>query len=84
MQGNYILFLPNENPLENMAANISFLFEPELKEHFNMTISKVHIISALIMRVLFVQESIEDCLQEDSDYFADVFPSAALLFLKND
>ena len=36
------------------------------------------------MRVLFVQESIEDCLQEDSDYFADAFPSAALLFLKND
>lgn len=79
MQGNYILFLPNENPLENMAANISFLFEPELKEHFNMTISKVHIISALIMRVLFVQESIEDYSQEVSGRFANALSLSVLL-----
>ena len=39
--------------------------------------------SALMTRVLFVQESIENCLQENSGCFADGLPSAALLFLKN-
>ena len=68
---------------ENMAANSSFLFDLELKEYFHMTTSKSHIISELI-RVLIVQGSIEDCLQEDSGCFAVALSSVALLLLKND
>ena len=49
-----------------------------------MTTCKTHIILALMTRVLFVQESIEDCLQEYSGSFADAIVSAVLLFLKND
>ena len=48
-----------------------------------MTTSKTHIILTLMARILFVQESIKDCLQENSDRFTDALPSAALLFLKN-
>ena len=48
-----------------------------------MTTSKAHIISALMTTAIFVQESIEDCLQENSGCFADALPSASL-FLKND
>ena len=34
--------------------------------------------------VLFVQESIEECLQKDSGYFGNTLPSAALSPLKID
>ena len=61
-----------------------FFFEFKLKEYFDMTTCKTHIILALMTRVLFVQESIEDCLQEYSGSFADAIVSAVLLFLKND
>ena len=67
-----------------MIVSSSFSFEPELKEYFDMTTSKTHFISALMTRVLFVQESIDDCLQEDSCCFADPLPSVSILFLKND
>ena len=39
------------------VAYRSFLFELELKEYFDMTISKTHIIFALMTKVLFVKES---------------------------
>ena len=77
---NFVLthfFLTHENVLatslsRNMVANSSFLFELELNKCLDMTTSKAHIISTLITRVLFVQESIKDCLQEDSGCLADV------------
>ena len=82
--------LPNGNalatsPSEIMVANGSFFFEFKLKEYFHMTTCKTHIILALMTRVLLVQESIEDCLQENSVvFFADAIVSTVLLFLKND
>ena len=69
---------------ENLVGNSSFLLELKLKGYFNMTTSKVHIIPALMIRLLFVQELMKDCLQEDSGCFADAFLSAASLFLKID
>ena len=69
---------------EYMVPNCSFLFELELNEYFDITTYKAHIISVLMTRVIFVPESIADCLQENSGCFTDAFPSAALLFLKND
>lgn len=68
---------------QRTAKNSSFLFELKLKEYLDMTTSKAHIISALMTTAIFVQESIEDCLQENSGCFADALPSASL-FLKND
>ena len=69
-----------ENADQNNSKYRHFL----CSEYFDMATSKTHIISALMTSVLFVQESMEECLQQDSGDFGDTLHSAALSFLKND
>ena len=69
-----------ENADQNNSKYRHFL----CSEYFDMATSKTHIISALMTSVLFAQESMEECLQQDSGYFGDTLDSATLSFLKND